>query len=315
MNQGKKTYNNKIELALSALMFFWPLIQNIVKKNKYLSNWDIQFISWFIKLWYFNIILLAISIFTQICFYITRISLLQNASFIIGIILWISLITWSIFAILNKNILQNNDEENITEKEVDLLTNILYYIPIYNIYIWYKKHNFENPELMIKESIILWTIFTVSMLIFKWNSTILLIIIIFIIRIISITTGIYLADKQWKIINNLFKKNPEEIWSYISWTIKTIFNSKTINENITTTKQKFELIPKLEYRQILLQYIILTMIIWFLVYTGYSSRNLNLIISCWLIIGRYLIMIIKRRHVPNLPIIKEFVDLFFKNKL
>ena len=33
MDQKHKSYSNKTELALSALMFFAPLIQNLMKKN------------------------------------------------------------------------------------------------------------------------------------------------------------------------------------------------------------------------------------------------------------------------------------------
>ncbi len=313
MNTEKKTYNNKIELSLSALMFFSPLIQNLIKKSNTISELDKNFIKWFIKLWYFNIILLIISIITQISFYITKIPLLQTTSFITIIIVWVSLTIWSIYAILNKEIFKNNHEIKIDKTH--LLEEILYYIPIYNIYLWYKKHEFEKSNLILKESILLRTIFTALLIISSGSNLIFIILIFIIIRIVSIINWIYWWEKSLKKINNIFKKNPEEMFAYIIWIWKTIFNWKTIKENILMTKQKYELIPKIDYKQILLQYIILSLLICLLIYKWYINNNLNLMIWSLLIIWRYWIMIVKRQHVPNLPIIKEFVDLFFKNKI
>lgn len=296
-------------------MFFSPLIKNLIKKNDNISELEKNFIHWFIKIGYFNIILLIISIVTQILHYVSKLSILQTISFILTIVLWISLVVWSIYAISNKEILKNNNQINKKEQKTDLLENILYYIPIYNIYIRYKKHEFENANLILKKSIVVRTIFTI-LLIFSNKINLIFIIITFIVlRVISLTNWINWWDNVKKIINSLFKKNPEEIRAYFKWTIITVFNKKNIKENIALTKNKFSLIPKIEYRQMLLQYIILLIILGFWLYKSYINWSTNTIIALILILSRYLMMIIKRKHVPNLPIIKEVTDLFFKHKI
>ena len=315
MNQKQKTYSNKTELALSALMFFSPLIQNLIKKNNInIEESEKNFLNWYIKLWYFNIILLGISIFFQIIYYTSNNKLFQSLWIILSIVLWISLVIWSVYAILNKEILWKNNEKDFNYKDEKLLDNILYYIPVYNVYKRYNEHKFENPNILLKESLLLRTVFTVFLLIFPWENLIIILILIVALRIISIANWLYWWEKFNIIINKIFKKNPEEIWGYILGVITTLFNWKKITENISNIKQKFELIPKIDYKQILSQYLILLILLWFLFYLWVSNNNINLIFAALLITWRYGVMIIKRKHVPNIPILKEFVNLFFKNK-
>lgn len=313
MDQKQKSYSNKTELALSALMFFAPLIQNLIKKNN-IEKSDQNFLNWYIKLWYFNIILLALTIIFQITFYLKSNIIFQNIGFIISIILWISLSIWSVYAILNKEIFYNQKKQNLKQNKENLLDNILYYIPIYNIYIRYNEHKFEKPNIILKESLLLRTIFTIILLIFPWENTIIAIFLLLFLRIISIANWIYWWEKYFDIINKSFKKNPEEIWGYILGVIQTLFNWKKIKENIINIKQQFEFIPKIDYKQILSQYLILIILLWFLFYLWITNNNLNIIIASMLITWRYWTMIVKRKHVPNVPILKEFVNLFFKNK-
>jgi len=315
MNKKQKTYSNKTELALSALMFFSPLIQNLIKKNNInIEESEKNFLNWYIKLWYFNIILLGISVFFQIIYYTSNNKLFQSLWIILSIVLWISLVIWSVYAILNKEILWKNNEKDFNYKDEKLLDNILYYIPVYNVYKRYNEHKFENPNILLKESLLLRTVFTVFLLIFPWENLIIILILIVALRIISIANWLYWWEKFNIIINKIFKKNPEEIWGYILGVSTTLFNWKKITENISNIKQKFELIPKIDYKQILSQYLILLILLWFLFYLWVSNNNINLIFAALLITWRYGVMIIKRKHVPNIPILKEFVNLFFKNK-
>lgn len=313
MNQKQNTYSNKTELALSALMFFSPLIQNLTKKND-INKSEQNFLKGYIKLGYFNIILLGMTIFFQIIYYTSNNSLFQNLWFVISIVLWISLTVWSICAILNKEIFWNNNKTNLIHSKDALLDNILCYIPIYNIYKRYDEHKFENPNILLKESLLLWTIFSILLLIFPWESLIIMIILIVVLRIISVSNGVYWWEKFENTINKIFKKNPEEIWGYFLGIIKTLFNWKKIKENISNIKQTFELIPKIDYKQILWQYLILLIILLFSFYLWIKNDNINVVVALLLITWRYGVMIIKRKHVPNIPILKEFVNLFFKKK-
>lgn len=143
-----------------------------MKKNN-IEKSDQNFLNWYIKLWYFNITLLALAIIFQITFYLKGSIIFQNIGFIISIILWISLSIWSIYAILNKEIFYNHKQQHLKQNKESLLDNILYYIPIYNVYVRYNEHKFENPNIILKESLLLRAIFTIILLIFPWENTII----------------------------------------------------------------------------------------------------------------------------------------------
>ena len=314
MIEEKNTYSNKTELSLSALMFFSPLIQNQMKKRSDINENDKNFIKWFIKIWYLNIFMLILSIWLQIIFYLTNISLIQNIGFVITIILAISLVIWSIYAISNKELIKINKSENEKISQKDKISFIINYIPLYNIHLRYKKHNFNEPDMILKESILVWGMVSIFLLVSNEIITWFLVILI-VIRIITLINGINLWEKTQKLLDNLFKKNPEESRWYIIWTIVTIFNQKSLQENIETSKNNFKLILKIEHKQILLEYIILFIMGLYMIYYGYINQNISLIISTIFILMRYLVMIVKWKHVPHLPIIKEITNLFFnKNK-
>jgi hypothetical protein len=44
-----------------------------------------------------------------------------------------------------------NEQIGADKKEI-----ILAYLPIYNIHRWYQEHNFEKPNLLLKEAILVW---------------------------------------------------------------------------------------------------------------------------------------------------------------
>lgn len=314
MINEKIKYNNKLELSLSALMFFSPLIQKQIKKRSDISKDEKNFIQWFIKIWYMNILMLILSIWLQIIFYLTNIGFIQSISIITTTILAISLVIWSIYAISGKELIKSNqivNEINSSQKKINIIIN---YIPLYNIYLRYKKHNFENPDLVLKESILVWSTLLVTLLLFNNEKIIWFGITIIVIRVITLLNNINFWEKTKNFVNSLFKKNPEEIRWYVIWTIKTIFNKKSLKENINTNKTIFELIIKIEYKQILLEYILLFILGLYLIYYWYINQNISLLFSIVFILGRYVVMIIKWKRVPHLPIIKEITSLFFNNK-
>jgi len=53
----------RIQLSLAALMFFSPLVQNVIKKeNMKLNEDDKTFIKGYIRFWYIALIILAITL-------------------------------------------------------------------------------------------------------------------------------------------------------------------------------------------------------------------------------------------------------------
>lgn len=59
--EDKIIENNKIQLALSSIMFFSPLVKRIIQQDD-LKIQDKQFIQLYIKYWNINLIILAIMI-------------------------------------------------------------------------------------------------------------------------------------------------------------------------------------------------------------------------------------------------------------
>ena len=304
--------NNKIELSLCAIMFFAPLIKSHINKNNNITNEEKSFINGFIKLWYINIILIILAITFEILSYKMDNDIFMTMWTSLIIILIISLIIWSILAITEKQIWKDTWNTN-TENKTDKMETILNFIPIYNIYIRYKKHNFDwNDNQWIKESIIMRWLFSIllcinmpEILIFIY---IWLILLLLWINISNITLWENVSNK----IDNLFKKNPEETWWQIIGILISPFNKKTLNENIEGQKEIYSLIYKFENKQILLEFILLIICATIGIYFGIKSKNYELIIWIVLIISRYSVMIIQLKHLTHIPVFKEITSIFFR---
>jgi len=114
----------------------------------------------------------------------------------------------------NTNILAGKKElmalysEQISADRKDI---VLAYLPIYNIYKRYQEHNFDKPNLLIKESIIAWLIFmALGLATTPWRISTFLILIIR--RVASLMGGMDIVSPQIKtFLNKLFLKNPEEL--------------------------------------------------------------------------------------------------------
>ncbi len=95
--------NNKIQLALSSIMFFSPLVKKDLQKE--IKTQDKNFIDWYIKYWNINLMILAIIIISWTVSYFIE-------SDIIYFIYQISLrlLTWSVIIgtlLIIKNLLNN----------------------------------------------------------------------------------------------------------------------------------------------------------------------------------------------------------------
>ena len=304
--------SKKNEFAFCALMFFAPLIKSNIKTNDLLSNEDKIFINWFIKLWYLNIILLIISIVFRVLQIKTNNIILQKISMWFLILLTVCLCTWTILVALNKNINPNKTEQINNENNLD---NLLYFIPLYNIYIWYEHHQFEWDNSLIKSSILLRTLFTLSSIFVRNTYVNIAILAIILFKITYTLSGISFWKKRDEHINNTFQKNPEEIRWYLTGTIISLFNKKWIKTNISEQKNIFEFIFKIDNKQIIFEYILLLTIciIWITVWITHEIYFL--VIWDIMLILRYGMMALKWRHLPHLPIFRGITSIFFKSKI
>lgn len=186
---------------------------------------------------------------------------------------------------------------------------IMYYIPILNFYFWYYKWDTDSNH-YLKESIFLWRIFVLLCFLYYPLAYLALIFIIF--RAISLEFNYDFLKKK-----NYFNTNIEEIYSYVIWYIKYIFNrKKNIQDHILETKKLYQnlLIPSYDF-SFIFQYFILILFSIFMfknimdIYVGPSS-----IIYLWyfIFISRYIILL-KINRYPLVPFIYE-ISLIFNRK-
>lgn len=324
----KASKSNRIQLSLSAVMFFSPFIQNIVgNANLELVKEDLSFVKWYIKLGYFNIILLIISIaFGTMSYFYDYLMVVWIYKIAVFILIGL-LVMWILWIVTDINILWWEKKFFQYKEITNDKTNILFwFFPIYNIFMWYKVHTFDSPYRRAKESILRWLLFVLVALITKsaWISSLILVLII--IRIVSLLSGIDLiSDEIKKKVNKVFYKNPEEIRWYVSGWIsfvikKLALHSSLDNETqlnldecIKDEKKKYEGLYTFQIEnKLYIQYGILTLFLWMQIYVWILDSNQWIYIipgvMIWL---RYAVMYRKWKHLPNLPLLKEFIDLLY----
>lgn len=311
--------NTKTQLSLAAALFFSPLVQNMLNKNTWdITDKDRDFIRWYIKLWYITLLFWIITIATGVMNYLFAINIL-SIIYTISIVILVFLLVISIVSILSDiSLIKWGDytlqTHTIEGNRKDIL---LKYIPLYNIYLWYASHSFDTPNWRIKESILLWMVFLlVSMLGNVFLSSVILILIIF--RIAALMSDIdFLTTWIKKTLNWLFSKNPEEVLWYATWfliyLIKSLVHSfvqlqpYTLEAEIQKEKEVYSRIIYVQSNSsIIIEYIVwVILIVWciFIIKPDFSIRTYYA--AFWLLICRYLIMILQLKHLPHLPIARE----------
>jgi len=315
--------NTKTQLSLAAALFFSPLVQNMLNKNtRNISEQDKDFIRGYIKFGYITLLFWLITITTGMLDYLFALQIL-NVTYTISIFILTLLLIMSIVSILSDISLVKWRDYKIQTYTVEGNKKdiILKYLPIYNIYLWYISHSFDKPNRRIKESILLWMIFLIlGMLGNVFISSIILIFIIF--RVASLMSDIdFLNISSKQRLNTLFLKNPEEIVGYITWVLRYL--SKLLI-NIFTKTQVYTLASEIKKEKdiysriidvhnntnIIIEYILwIFLVIWYISITHFDFTIRTYYASFWLLLLRYLVMVIHLKHLPHLPIAREI--LFF----
>jgi hypothetical protein len=183
---------------------------------------------------------------------------------IISGLLILLLLLGTIGPIANIKILQEDHDvfhyQKIQNERSDIL---LSFLPVYNIFLWYKLHDFEHPYWWAKESILRWTLFALVTLVTKSDVGATVVIMMIIIRVASLLSGIDILDPHVKKkISMLFKENSEEIRAYpratiIFW-IKKIQGKPNTNFNniLKQEQEQLQHLIKTTDRSIIAQYTI-----------------------------------------------------------
>lgn len=298
-------------------MFFAPLVQHLIKTSKIdLSDSDKEFIQSYIQYGYITLIWLTTAIAGTIRYFFNDSTFIYRLHTIIGIITFILLVIGVVCIFNNTQIINASTKasrtikENIKEEKSNI---IMTYLPLYNIYTRYKTHKFNQPIRRQKESLILWSLFIIACYI-ETNGILAIIIIIFIIlRVASLLGWVDIIDTKLQTkLTKLFSVNPEEMRSYIIWSMhysinnilyphKNIYRQQYIDNYKLTYRQ---LLPK-DSNIIIQEYLIGLLISILLIYQRDNYDNRTLYIGGIIIVGRYIITAAYWKHLPYIPIIHE----------
>lgn len=315
--------NTKTQLSLAAALFFSPLVQNMLKKNtRDITEKDRDFIRGYIRFGYITILFWIITITTGVLNYLFMLKIL-NVTYTVSIFILILLLLVGIVSVLaDISLVKWGDQDIKTYTVEGNKKDIIFkYLPIYNIYLWYKAHSFDKPNRWIKESILLRTLFFVVSMTgsVAISSIVLILLILRIAALMSDIDFLNIATKQW--LNRLFSKNPEEIFGYITGfivyltkSLVHIFNKiqpYNLEDEIAKEKEDYGRIIDIQGNvSIISEYILWVILFIGLVYiikldftirTYYAGLGLLTI--------RYLVMAIQLHHLPHLPIAREIMLL------
>ena len=303
--------NDSKQLGLAAVMFFTIMVKNFLKENeKEFSQEDKKFIESYIQYGYLSIISWIITIIFVVIYYMYP-SILLYWLHTLSIVATLAVIIVGSIGVLSWSILYHKEGVQyhtvIDEKEKI----ILYFLPLYNSIVRYNTHQFNEPNVWLKESLLRWTVWVTIAI---GQSEILLVFwtILILIRVISIAANVdILQNKAKQIIQASFVVNPEELRSYIMATVDFIIQ-KIQHKIIQPSWKELLLAYQKTYSHlhpvdtnIIIQYTIGLGLIVGWIWSVYNSGSTILYIPILVVVGRYIIMYKKRKHLPPLPLARE----------
>lgn len=322
MNIEERTNNQslKIQLSLASLMFFSPFITHLLKDDSLeLNEQDRIFVQGYVSLGWINLILVGLALLSGLFSYFYTIPILNTIyQVIVGVLIALLGIgcIWAITEIKIIKISSLSNKNELTEyTNLDKAHSFLAYLPGYSIYLRYMKHNFDTPDMLVKESLILWILFGIACLattpffaVFIW--------IAILVRIVTLLWNIDIIPQSISdSFSSLFYKNPEEIWWYVWGTIVFVFHGnynrpywKLLVENIKNEYQYLYDIKKFGsiQRQYWLLLISITILLW---QVDLWHISWLAILTVLLVFVRYSIMLWVWGRSPALPLMRELVLL------
>ena len=309
METEKNIISSEAKLsAIAGVMFFAPFVKNRIKFEEY-SEDEINFINWYVQVWFLNLIFLVIVLIAAITstFEASRILtwIITIWSFVIYIIS-----AFSAFACANDLSMRGPNEsvnQNIQHKWLLLKS----YTPIMNFILRFRQENYNMPYRRLKESILLRTFFIFWTLLL-WNSFWMWVLIIIAVRVILLLINIDIVPLSMKkTINSLFSCNPWEIFAYFFAPI--VSKIKKIDyETILQAQKQWYAQWQNFWIWIIIQYILFIGIIFLLYRTiRISLDNVVLFIAMLLRIMRVILFYIRKKTALKIPILSEIVSLVF----
>lgn len=325
---------NKHKFSRAAIMMLAPFVQLLLNSPDFeLTEEEKTFVKWYIKFGYIIIWILVISALIGWVWYFVDNLVLYRLFNIFSIwfsAIWIWLIFIWIFLV--------HSEKLIFKWWIDIWykhikswnsDTILYYIPIYNLILWYQNPAEAKSYWWLKESIIFWILFTLVWLI-SWSVLVLLIMLILMIfRVVSLLWWIdFIKDEYKEKLDKLFDKNPEEMFAYIKAPIQLVFNKilkklnykhseSALSQFISETKKEYSTLGTTDDKYLMIEYVLLIWInVWIFIEYIINIINFDImgfitILPWFFIITRY-ISALYINKVIYIPILHEFAQVIKK---
>lgn len=226
LTQKNNANSTAITLAIAAICFFAPVIQNQIKKNSFnLSEEEETFVKSYIQYGYLPLTILIVFITMIIAKNSNNRQRLSSINIIL-MTLTIVLIIGGIIAAIGGRTLINVKQwpakqlvNNKTKNELLVDNWLLYFVPIYNQYALYKEPN----NIVIKESILRRTLICIVTIIDPSNISSIIVITLMIMRAITQTLNIEIRWAEAKnIIGTTFIKFPSELVAYPTASIQRL---------------------------------------------------------------------------------------------
>lgn len=311
--ENNNSFTDKHLASLAAIMLLAPAVAFMLKEKSISVSADEEsYVRSFIRYGYRVLTLLAISLLvwgTYTLFLSTSILYRINYGLLSGVIAMI--IIGIVSVINNKQLIGYTHSTTKTENADPSI--LLYYIPLYNYYLWYNEELQDNNYWRIKESVLLRSVYLIMISIWPTSGTILIGFIIIAIRAIMLVAGMdIISTSVKKSINKRFYHNIEEFIAYplgiVTHSIKKIFqrNSSLTGELDSRKRTYAELLPLGNWRSII-SYILAGAAIGYWGYRTWLDSDPTVGISLALLpqilwIGK-IMMTLPSGKLPKIPII------------
>ena len=309
-NQQNNISPHAILSAIVGMMFLAPFIDRNVKADSDFSAEEREFIMWYIKVWYVNLIFLVIVLAATLwnLYYIhpALSRIITIGSFVIYIIT-----IFSLFACVNGLTMRKTGEKIVVDIQ-NKWQLLKAYIPILNFIYRFRQENYNMPYRWLKESVLLRTIFIFGTLLF-WNLFGIWVVWVIVIRVLLLMINIdVISLSMKKAINMTFSCNPWEITAYLFAPIVSKLNHTDYDTVLQARKQSYAQWQNF-WIWIILQYL------WFLAILYFIYRNsididwiqIVLLIAIILRITRVIIFYKNKKTFLRIPILSEITSLVF----
>lgn len=311
------THSTATTLAIAAICFFAPVIQNQIKKNNFnLNKEDEIFVKSYIQYGYLPLTILTLLIVTIVAKNSNNRQRLNSINIIL-IALTLILVIGGIIGALGGKTLTNTKQWSTNELVNDkprteqwVESWLLYFVPIYNQYVLYKEPN----NIVVKESILRRILICIATIIDPSNISSILLITLTIMRAITQTLNIEI--RWWKaksIIDTVFIRFPSELAAYpiasIQRIVKWWHKQKTIFPMMLEQRKKHYQHEYINFKTAQKRYG-LVIAISVLITLSYIKKlqlnpeySLDILIRL-IIIGNLATKLITK-NIPTIPIIEE----------